>query len=76
MVFGPVMLQFDWYWDQLVQYYGDKMPMERPDHYFGRVEAVVACNLGIVPVYSTDGDRNHHGNLKLVEEGELFRVDY
>ena len=52
------------------------MPMERPDHYFGRVEAVVACNLGIVPVYSTDDDRNHHGNLKLVEEGELLRVDY
>lgn len=42
MVFGPVMLQFDWYWDQLVQYYGDKMPMERPNNYFGRVQVIVA----------------------------------
>ncbi len=56
MVFGPVMLQFDWYWDQLLQYYGDKMLMEIPDYYFGRVEAVVACILGIEPIYSTDDD--------------------
>ena len=56
MVFGPVMLHFDWYWDQLLQYYGDKMLMEIPDYYFGRVEAVVACILGIEPIYSTDDD--------------------
>jgi len=26
MIVLPVMLQHDWYWDQLVQYYGDRMP--------------------------------------------------
>tara|TARA_A100001037_G_scaffold213410_1_gene191264 strand:- start:490 stop:720 length:231 start_codon:yes stop_codon:yes gene_type:complete len=76
MVFGPVMLHFDWYWDQLLQYYGGKLPMEIPDYYFGRVEAVVACKLAIVPMYSTDDNRNHHGNLKLAQEGEFFGFDY
>jgi hypothetical protein len=26
MIVVPVMLQHDWYWDQLVPYYGDRMP--------------------------------------------------
>lgn len=26
MIVVPVMLQHDWYWDQLLQYYGDRMP--------------------------------------------------
>jgi hypothetical protein len=76
MVVGPVMLQHDWYWDQLVQYYPDRMPSERPDTLLGRIEWVVAESLGLVPIFSTHDDRTYHKSFTLVEDGDLFRVDY
>ena len=42
LIFGPLMLQHDWYWDQLVQFYGDRMPPVRSDGFFDRVESVIA----------------------------------
>lgn len=76
MVLGPVMLQHDWYWDQLVQYYPNRMPPVRPTAYVDRLPSVVAHNAGIVPIYSTHDDRDHHDRLNLVEDGELFRVEF
>ena len=76
MVVGPVMLQHDWYWDQLVEHYGDRMPSERPDDFFERVQRVVGQNLGIVPVYSTHDDRSYHRGLNMVPDGDVFRVEF
>jgi hypothetical protein len=76
MVVGPNMLQHDWYWDQLVKYYGDRMPSERPDEFSKRFQWLVSLNLGIVPIYSTHDDRPHHGYFNMVPEGDLFRVEY
>jgi hypothetical protein len=76
MVVGPGMLQHDWYWDSLVEYYGDRMPSERPDSFVERVELVVGVNLGNVPVYVTQEDRYYYNGLNLVLEGEIFKVEY
>jgi|TARA_B100000959_G_scaffold285916_1_gene362378 hypothetical protein len=76
MVIGPLMLHHDWYWDQLVQYYGDRMPADRPDVFLQRLEWVVIENLGLVPVYSTHDDRDYHKSFNLVPEGELFKVEF
>ncbi|NQW19099.1 MAG: DUF2723 domain-containing protein [Chloroflexi bacterium] len=76
MVIGPVMLQHDWYWDQLVQYYGDRMPLERPDSFLQRVEWVVGMNLGIVPIYTTDDEREYYDGFNLIPDGDIFRVEF
>ncbi len=76
MVVGPIMLQHDWYWDQLAQHYGDRMPSERPEDFFQRLQWVVALSLGTIPVYSTHDDRPYHGDFNMVPEGDLFRVEY
>lgn len=76
MVVGPVMLQHDWYWDQLVQYYPERMPSERPDTLLRRLEWVVAESLGVVPIFTTHDDRSYHKSFTLVEDGDLFRVDF
>ncbi|MDA1279296.1 MAG: DUF2723 domain-containing protein [Chloroflexi bacterium] len=76
MVIGPNLLQFDWYWDQLVEYYGDRMPEERGGYYLERIESIVAMNIGVVPLYSTHNDRKYHELFKLVPEGDLFRMEY
>ncbi len=76
MVVGPVMLAHDWYWDQLVRYYGDRMPSERPEGFFQRVQWVISLNVGVRPVYSTHDDRPYHGDFNMVPEGDLFRVEY
>ncbi len=76
MVVAPLMLQHDWYWDQLVQYYGDRMPEERPAGFLDRVLNVMSWNLGVVPVYSTHNDRSYHREFNMVPDGELFRIDY
>ncbi len=76
MVVAPVMLNHDWYWDQLVQYYPDRMPPEPLDSITNRFESVVGYNLGLVPVFTTHDDRGHHDRLNLVEDGDLFRVEF
>lgn len=75
MVVGPVMLQFDWYWDQLATAYPDRMPGERPDGYSTRLQAIVGHNFGHVPIYATHDDRDHYDQFVLIEDGELFRVE-
>ncbi len=75
MVVGPVMLEFDWYWDQLAAAYPDRVPGQRPDGYSTRLQAIVGHNLGLVPIFSTDNDRSHYDSFGLVEDGELFRVE-
>ncbi len=76
MVVGPLMLQHDWYWDQLIQYYPDRMPPNRPDTFEERVEWVIVFNLGVVPVFATHDDRGYYDNLNLVPDGDLFRVEF
>lgn len=77
MVVGPNMLQFDWYWDQLVKYYGNRMPSERPEAFADRVAWLVALNIGVVPVFSTHDDRVYHEEFDLVEVADdLFEVGY
>jgi hypothetical protein len=76
MVVGPGLLQHEWYWDSLVKYYGDRMPDEMPDAFADRVSAVVAWNLGVVPVYATATDKYYYGQFNMVEDGDLFRIDY
>ena len=76
MVVAPLLLQHDWYWDQLAQYYGDRMPAERPGSFLDRVDSVVAQNLGLVPVYTTHDDKAYHDGFTLIAEGDLFRVEF
>jgi hypothetical protein len=76
MVVAPVLLQYDWYWDQLVQYYGDRMPPERPGSFLGRVEVLIGYNNGIVPIYVTDDERSYYDGFNIVPEGELFKVEF
>jgi hypothetical protein len=76
MVVGPVMLQHDWYWDQLAERYSDRMPSERPGDFFQRVQWVMSLSLGVVPVYSTHDDRSYHDDFNLIPDGDLFRVEF
>jgi hypothetical protein len=76
MVVAPVLLQYDWYWDQLVQYYGDRMPPERPGTFSARVEGVISYNLGVVPIYATHDERSYYKGLNLVAEDELFKIEF
>jgi len=76
MVVLPSLLQHDWYWDQLVRFYGDRMPAERPAEFYERVRWVVTFNLGVVPVYSTADDRLYHAEFNMIPDGDLFRVEY
>lgn len=76
MVVGPVMLQHDWYWDQLAAHYGDRMPSERPDNFSERVQWVMSLSLGVRPVYSTHADRPYHETFNMVPDGDLFRIEY
>jgi hypothetical protein len=76
MVVAPIMLFHDWYWDQLVQYYPDRMPPQRAGSISDRFESVIGYNLGLVPLFTTHDDKNHHDRLNLVEDGDLFRVEF
>jgi len=80
MVVGPIMLHHDWYWDQLVRYYGNRMPSERPPTFEQRYEWLLALNLGNVPIYATHDDRDYHEAYSLIPvdiaEGDLFEVEY
>jgi hypothetical protein len=76
MVVAPVMLQHDWYWDQLVRQYGNRMPSERPDDFFQRVQWLMSLILGVAPVYSTRDDRSYHQDFNMVPDGDLFRIEF
>jgi len=76
MVVGPGLLQHDWYWDSLVKYYGDRMPAEKPADFTARVGAVVAHNLGLVPIYAVTDDRYYYDQFNMVLVGDLFKIDF
>lgn len=76
MVVGPVMLQFDWYWESLVKYYGDRMPAEKPVGFVDRLGAVVAQNLGLVPIYAVTDDRYYYDQFNMVPVGDLFMIEF
>jgi hypothetical protein len=76
MVVGPGLLQHDWYWDSLVKYYGDRMPAEKPVDFTARVGAVVAHNLGLVPIYAVTDDRYYYDQFNMVLIGDLFKIDF
>jgi len=76
MVVGPGMLQYDWYWDSLVKYYGDRMPAEKPGEFADRVGAVVAHNLGLVPIYAVTDDRYWYDQFNMVPVDDLFMIEF
>ena len=76
MVVGPGMLQFDWYWESLVKYYGDRMPADKPVEFVDRVGAVVAQNLGLVPIYAVTEDRYYYDQFNMVPVGDLFMIEF
>ena len=76
MVVGPLMLSHDWYWDQLVRYYGDRIPDTRPATYEDRLAWIVDHNHNVVPMYSTHDDRDHYDIFNMVADGDLYRFDY
>ena len=76
MVVGPGMLQYDWYWDSLVKYYGDRMPAEKPPEFTDRISAVVAYNLGSVPVYAVTVDRYWYDQFNTVPVDDLFMIEF
>jgi hypothetical protein len=49
LIVDLLMLQHDWYWDQLVHFYGDRIQTVRSDGFFDRVDSVVA-HLNLVTV--------------------------
>jgi hypothetical protein len=76
MVVGPGMLQYDWYWESLAKYYGDRMPAEKPFEISDRVAAVVAHNLGLVPIYAVTDDRYWYDQFNMVVVGDLFMIEF
>ena len=76
MVVGPAMLQYDWYWESLVKYYGDRISAEKPAAFTARVGAVVGHNLGLVPVYAVTDDRYYYDQFNMVLVGDLFKIEF
>ena len=76
MVVGPGMLQYDWYWDSLVKYYGDRMPADKPGEFVDRIGAVVAHNVGLVPIYAASDDRYWYDQFNMVPVDDLFLIDF
>jgi hypothetical protein len=76
MVVDPAMLQYDWYWESLVKYYGDRISAEKPAAFTARVGAVVGHNLGLVPVYAVTDDRYYYDQFNMVLVGDLFKIEF
>jgi hypothetical protein len=74
MVVSVPHLQFDWYWDDLRRQYPDRVPPELPAGFDARVDALIAHNLGVTPVFaaSRTGTMDRYG---LVEDGPIYRID-
>ena len=66
---------FDWYWDDLVIQFPERMPATRPESMQDRVLAVIDHNLGINPLYEADAGMTALPGLRLVEDGILFRIE-
>jgi hypothetical protein len=66
---------FDWYWDDLVIQFPERMPATRPESMQDRVLAIIDHNLGINPLYEADAGMTALPGLQLVEDGILFRIE-
>ena len=66
---------FDWYWDDLVVQFPERMPTTRPESMQDRVLAIIDHNLGINPLYEADAGMTALPGLQLVEDGILFRIE-
>jgi len=66
---------FDWYWDDLVIQFPERMPATRPESMQDRVLAIIDHNLGINPLYEADAGMTALPGLRLVEDGILFRIE-
>ncbi len=59
-----------------MKYYGDRMPSEKPPEISDRVGAVVAHNLGLVPIYAVTDDRYWYDQFNMVVVGDLFVIEF
>jgi len=66
---------FDWYWDDLVVQFPERMPATRPESKRDRVLAIIDHNLGINPLYEADAGVAALPGLRLVEDGVLLRIE-
>ena len=66
---------FDWYWDDLLDQFPERMPDTRPSGLQDRVLAIIDHNLGIVPLYDSDATSDTFPELSLVEDGVLMRIE-
>lgn len=66
-------IQFDWYWDDLVEQFPERMPETRPEGLQLRVLSIIDHNLGINPIYEADAPAETFPELQLVEEGPIKR---
>ncbi|MFP6680446.1 MAG: DUF2723 domain-containing protein [Dehalococcoidia bacterium] len=64
---------FDWYWDDLVTQYPNRMPENRPEGLQLRVLAIIEHNLGINSIYEADAPAEAFPELQLVDDGVLKR---
>ena len=68
-------IQFDWYWDDLIEQFPERMPVARPTGIQDRVLAIIDHNLGINPLYEADAGATAFPGLRLVEDGVLSRIE-
>ncbi|MDP6821683.1 MAG: DUF2723 domain-containing protein [Dehalococcoidia bacterium] len=66
---------FDWYWDDLVDQFPERMPDTRPSGLQDRVLAIIDHNLGINPLYDSDATGETFPELRVVEDGVLMRIE-
>jgi len=66
---------FDWYWDDLVVQFPERMPATRPENIQDRVLAIIDHNLGINTLYEADAGMTALPGLRLVEDGVLLRIE-
>ena len=64
---------FDWYWDDLVTQYPNRMPENRPEGLQLRVLAIIEHNLGNNSIYEADAPAEAFPELQLVDDGVLKR---
>lgn len=73
-IIAVFLLHFDWYWEHIQRQFPDRIPQENVIGSIRRIDAIVANNLGLNPVFLVADDASYSGRFNLVEDGVLFRV--
>ena len=73
-IIATFMLGHDWYWEHIQRQFPDRVPVEDVAGSTQRLRAIVANNLGKVPVFLTREDASYSVLFSLVEAGPLWRV--